>query len=268
MGDVEADPNLGQGSTLDVETDLGDDHGSASDIDEVAVESTARSPMIRDLPTDEKPRERLSRYGAGALATAELMAILLRTGRQGLSALDVGQHLVAKFGLAGLARASLDELCLVPGCGPAKAIEIKAAIELGRRLMVQTPEERIQIRSPADAASILSHEMALLEQEHLRVVLLNMKHDVLGIHEVYKGSVKASLVRVGEVYREPIRRNAAAIIVTHNHPSGDPTPSAEDIHVTRQLVEAGHLLDIDLLDHLVIAQRGWVSMRERGLGFG
>lgn len=223
--------------------------------------------LIRDLPTAEKPRERLLRCGAGALSTAELLAIVIGTGRRGASALDVGREIVARFGPAGLIRASADELRHVAGCGAAKAVQIKAAVELGRRLVVATPDETRQVQSATDAAALLATEMAWLEQEHLRIVMLNMKHFVLGVHEVYKGSVCASLVRIGEVFREPIRRNCAAIVVAHNHPSGDPTPSADDIHVTRQLVQAGKLLDIEVLDHLVIARRGWVSLRERGLGF-
>ncbi len=223
---------------------------------------------MRDLPHSEKPRERLVRYGAGVLATAELLAILLRSGRPGASALDVGRQMVAHFGLAGLARASVHELSSVPGCGPAKAAQIQAAIELGRRLVAGAPDETLQIASPADAAEVLSPDMTFLEQEHLRVVLLNIKNHVLAVHEVYKGSVNASQVRVSEVFREAVRCNSPTIIVAHNHPSGDPSPSADDVQVTRQIVEAGRLLDIDVLDHIIIGRHRWVSLRERGLGFG
>jgi DNA repair protein RadC len=226
------------------------------------------APRIRDMPATEKPRERLVSYGPTVLGTAELLAILLRTGRPGASALHLAQQLVADFGLAGLVRASVDELCRVPGCGTAKAVEIKAAIELGRRLAVQAPGETLQVSSPSEVASVLAAEMAYLEQEHLRVVLLNTKNHILGVHEVYKGSVNASLVRVGEIFREPVRRNCPSVIVAHNHPSGDPAPSAEDIHVTRQIVQAGKLLDIEVLDHIIIGHHRWVSLRERGLGFG
>lgn len=223
--------------------------------------------LIRDLPASEKPRERLVRYGAGVLATAELLAILLRTGRRGVGALELAQQMVAHFGLAGLARASVHELCSVPGCGLTKAVEIKAAVEIGRRLAVGAPDELMQISSPSEAAQMLSGEMALLEQEHLRVVLLNIKNHVLAIHEVYKGSVNASQIRVSEVFREAIRCNSPSIIIAHNHPSGDPAPSTEDIYVTRQIVQAGRLLDIDVLDHIIIGHRRWVSLREKGLGF-
>jgi DNA repair protein RadC len=222
---------------------------------------------LRDLPDGERPRERLERFGAGALATAELLAIVMATGRQGASALSVGQELVARFGLGGLARSTLEELCAVAGCGPAKAVQIKAALELGRRLVVQLPAEPMRLQSPAEVAALLAPEMSFLEQEHLRVVLLNAKNHLLAIHEVYKGSVSSSPVRVGEVFREAIRKNCPSIILAHNHPSGDPAPSPDDVRITRQVVAAGQLLDIEVLDHLVIGDRRWVSMRERGLGF-
>jgi DNA repair protein RadC len=222
---------------------------------------------LRDLPAADLPRERLRRVGPAALATTELLAILLATGRTGASALDLGRDLLARHGLRGLARTSVDEICQLPGCGPAKAVRVLAALELGRRLSADAHDRPVQVTSPSEAAELLQSEMALLEQEHLRVVLLNMKNHVLGVHEVYKGSVSASLVRVAEVFREAVRRNCPAIIVAHNHPSGDPAPSAEDIHITRQMAEAGRLLDIELLDHIIIGRRQWVSLRERGLGF-
>lgn len=231
--------------------------------------SGARSrARVCDLPVGERPRERLVRYGPGGMATAELLAVLVGTGHRSGSAIDLGTALLTEFQLAGLARASVDEICQVRGCGPAKATQIKAALELGRRLVTVAPGDMRQLTSPADAAAVLQSDMSLLEQEHLRVVLLNIKNHMLAVHEVYKGSVNASLVRVAEVFREPVRRNCPAIIVAHNHPSGDPTPSAEDIRITRRMVEAGRLLDIDVLDHLIIGRQSWISLRERGLGFG
>jgi DNA repair protein RadC len=232
------------------------------------TESRRGGLAIRDLPSSDKPRERLARCGGAALATAELLAVVMGTGRPGASALDVGRELLARFDLGSLGHATVAELCAVDGCGPAKALQIQAAIELGRRAVMAAPEDRLQLSTPGDAARLLSLDMSRLEQEHLRVVLLNVKNCVLGVHEVYKGSVNASLVRVGEVFREPVRRNCPAIIIAHNHPSGDPDPSAEDVHITRQIVQAGKLLDIDVLDHLIIGRQRWISLRERGLGFG
>lgn len=224
--------------------------------------------MMRDLAEEDRPRERLLHVGAKALSTAELLAITLRIGYPGMSALRLAEYLLAHFdGLPGLTRASISELATVKGIGPAKAAEIKAALEMGRRLMAATPTERPKVSSPADAANLLMSEMMLLEQEHLRVILLNTRNEVLGMPTIYQGSLNTSVVRVAELFKEAIRANAAAVIVVHNHPSGDPAPSPEDISVTRQLVKAGSLLDITVLDHIVIGHRRFVSLKERRLGF-
>jgi DNA repair protein RadC len=222
---------------------------------------------IRDLPDDEKPRERLTQYGSATLATSELLAILLATGRQGASALAVGQELVTRFGLAGLERATVADLCAVGGCGQAKAIQIKAALELGRRVSKSAPEERMKIATPGQLAAWLIPEMRFLDQEHVKVVLLNAKNQVLGLHQVYVGTVSGSVVRASEVFREAVRRNCPGLVLVHNHPSGDPTPSPDDLALTRSLVQAGKLLDIEVLDHLIIGDRRWLSLREQGLGF-
>lgn len=223
---------------------------------------------ISDLHESDRPRERLAALGPQALTNAELLAILLRVGVQGENAVEVGQRLLKKFsGLGGLHRAPFKELMDQHGMGEAKASQIKAAIELGRRLTLESPEEKPTINSPADAAALVQYDMSALEQEHLRVMLLDRRNRVLEIVEVYKGSVNSSQVRVGELFKEAVRTNASAIIVVHNHPSGDPTPSPDDVAVTRAIVQAGKLLDVDVLDHLVIGQGKWVSLKERGLGF-
>lgn len=224
---------------------------------------------IADLPAADRPRERLAALGPQALSSAELLAILLRVGVTGESAVQVGQRLLGAFGgLRGIHRAPLEELCTQRGIGAAKAAQVKAAIELGRRLALESPGERPVVNSPADAAALLSYEMAGLEQEHLRVILLDTRNRVLDVVEVYKGSVNSSQVHVGELFKPAIRRGASAIVVAHNHPSGDPTPSPDDVAVTRAIVQAGRLLDVDVLDHLVVGQGRWVSLKERGLGFG
>jgi len=224
--------------------------------------------LIRNMPANERPRERLQHYGAGALASSELIAILLRVGTEGESVLHVAQRLLGKYGgLPGLARASFDELCQEKALGPAKVTQLKAALELGKRLLVASPLDRPQVRSPAEAAELLMAEMSLLEQEQLRTILLDTRNTVLGIPVIYQGSLNSAAVRIGELFRHAIKANAAAMIVAHNHPSGDPAPSPEDVRVTRTIVEAGKLLDIDVLDHVVIGQQRFVSMKERGLGF-
>jgi len=226
-------------------------------------------PTIKDLPKSERPRERLEHYGAGALSTAELLAILLRSGVTGESVLRLAERLLIRYGgLTGLAQASFAELCQEKGVGPAKVTQIKAALELGRRLLVASPQERPPVRSPADAANLLMLEMGLLEQEHLRVVLLDTRNRVLEMHTVYVGNLNTSVVRVGEIFRQAIKANSAALIVVHNHPSGDPTPSPEDVAVTEQIVQAGRLLNVEVLDHLIIGHQRFISLKERGLGFG
>lgn len=226
-------------------------------------------PTIKELPVSERPRERLKKYGAASLSAAELLAIILRTGVGGENVLNLAARLLARFrGLTGLARAGFVELCAEKGVGVAKAAQLKAALELGRRLLIASPEERPQVKSPADAANLLMLEMGLLEQEHMRLILLDAKNRVLDTPTIYIGSLHTSTIRVGELFREAVRGNCAAIIVAHNHPSGDPTPSPEDVKVTEQIVAAGKLLDIEVLDHLIIGRQRYVSLKERGLGFG
>lgn len=223
---------------------------------------------IHDMPEGERPRERLEYHGASALSNAELLAILLRTGLVNENVLQLAGRLLAQYGgLEGLARANFDELCQVKGLGKAKVTQIKAALELGRRLLATCPESRPQVRSPGDAANLIQAEMSLLEQEQLRTLMLDTKNRVIRVHTLYMGSLNTNHLRVAELFREAVRANCAAIIVAHNHPSGDPTPSPEDVQVTRQIVKAGEMLDIDVLDHLIIGQHRYVSLKERGLGF-
>ncbi len=231
--------------------------------------ATPYHPTIHDLPAGDRPRERLQYSGAGALSNAELLAILLRTGRKGENALHMAQRLLSTYrGLAGLAQASFGDLARQGGVGAAKTAQVQAALEIGRRLLIASPDERPLVSSPADAANLLMPEMGLLEQEHLRTLLLDSKHRVLASPTIYVGNVNTSVIRVSELFREAIRQNCPAIIVAHNHPSGDPTPSPDDVRVTEQIVQAGKLLDIEVLDHLVIGRQRFVSLKERGLGFG
>lgn len=229
---------------------------------------TPAAYRITDLSSDDRPRERMAELGPEALSNAELLAILMRVGVQGENAVQVGQRLLHDLGgLHGLRQTSFYDLSQQRGLGMAKAAQIKAAIELGMRLSILSPEDRPAIHSPADAAALVQYEMSGLPQEHLRVVNLDTRNKVINIEKLYVGSLNASTVRVGELFRPAIQRNAASIIVLHNHPSGDPTPSPEDVALTRSIVQAGKLLDIEVLDHLVIGQGRWVSLKERGLGF-
>jgi DNA repair protein RadC len=220
------------------------------------------------MAVGDRPRERLIQIGERSLATPELLAIIIRTGVGGENVIRLAERTLAHFnGLTGLARASISELKQVKGIGTAKAVEIKASLELGKRLAAATPAERPTVTSPADAANLLMAEMSLLEQEHLRLILLDTRNHVLAAPTVYIGSLNTSVVRVGELFRAALRENAAALIVVHNHPSGDPSPSPEDVRVTSQIVEAGKLLDIDVLDHIIIGHQRYVSLKERSLGF-
>ena len=228
----------------------------------------AYTTTIRDLPMGERPRKRLREHGPGHLSNAELIAILLRTGVAGENVLNIAVRLLSEFqGLPGIARATFGEICSLKGISEAKACQLLAAFDLGRRLVSLHPEDRAVIGSPEDVANLLGAEMGLLEQEHLRVVHLDTKNHVTGVSEIYVGNVNSSMVCPAEVFRPAIRGNSVAIIAVHNHPSGDPTPSPEDVAITRQLRDAGELLGIELLDHIVLAGQRHVSLKERGLGF-
>lgn len=233
------------------------------------MESPTYSVMIRDLPQDMRPRERIKYAGANALNNTELLAIVLGSGVRGESVLRMSERTLTHFnGLAGLAQANFEELCQVHGIGDAKATQVKASLELGRRLMAFTAQERSQVRHPEDVANLLMMEMGLLEQEHLRTVLLDTKNYVVKIANIYTGSVNTTVVRIAEIFREAIRTNSTSMILVHNHPTGDPTPSPEDVQVTQMIVDAGKLLDINILDHLIIGRNRYISMKEQKLGFG
>jgi DNA repair protein RadC len=219
---------------------------------------------VRDLPTHEQPRERLQHAGPAALSAAELLAIALRTGTRRDNALELAGKLLARYGgLSGLVRADFGELCSEYGMGKAKTAQLKAALEIGRRLGVLQPEEKYRIHSPADAANLVMVEMAYLDHEQLRILLLDGKNQVVGNILRYQGTVNSSVLRVAEVFRPAITNNCPGIIVCHNHPSGDPVPSADDLHATQQLVEASAILDIELVDHLIIGAGRFVSLKEQ-----
>ncbi len=223
---------------------------------------------IQDFEENDRPRERLAELGASALSNAELLAILLRTGLPGENAVQMGHRLLKHFGgIVGLHRGSYEELCKQKGISTAKASQIKAALELGCRLPKEEPVEKPVIRSPQDAADLIQYEMIGLPQENLWVLLLDTRNRVLKIEKLYKGSLNSSTVRVGELFKSALTNNAASIILAHNHPSGDPTPSPEDVALTRAASQAGHLLDVEVLDHIVIGQNKFVSLKDRGLGF-
>jgi len=229
--------------------------------------------LIKEMPEGERPRERLAVYGEKALSNAELIAITLRTGNARENVISLAMRLLRTFdGLAGLERASYNELCEVPGIGPAKAAELKAAIELGRRVLASGDDMRPEISNPEIAANLLC-AMGSESQEQLRVLLLDSKNRLLRSVLVHQGTVNSAQVRIAEVFSEAIKDKAPAIFVAHNHPSGDPAPSPEDARVTQAIVRAGKLLEVAVVDHLVIgrARPGesvrYVSLKALGLGF-
>lgn len=241
--------------------------GMSSGVPEPPIHRVGKR-SVRDLPAAERPRERLASRGPAGLSAAELIAIIWGTGARGRPAASLAEDALAKHeGLTGLARATDLELAAIPGVGAAKAAQLAAAFELGRRSLADWPAGRWTIRSPADVADRLVLQMGCLEREELRVLLLNAKNVVLRVATIYVGNVSSSLVRVGELFRDAVRLDATGVILVHNHPSGDPTPSPDDLHLTAEAIAAGRLLDVDVLDHLVVARDGWVSLRDRGVTF-
>ncbi len=232
------------------------------------MDEIARIYRIKDLASDQRPRERLAEIGPQALTDAELLAILLRVGKKGENAVQLGQRLLESYqGLEGLYRADYADLCQCKGIGQAKAAQIKAAIELGARMKTIKLASRPVIQSPQDAVDLVQYEMSALAQENLWVMVLDTRNRVLKINRLYRGSLNASTVRISEIFRSAIQINAASIILFHNHPSGDASPSPEDIQLTTDTVKAGKLLDIEVLDHIIIGLGAFVSMKERRLGF-
>ena len=221
--------------------------------------------MIRDYPAGERPRERLVKHGARSLSNQELLAILLRTGTKDESVIQMANRVLQAFdGLRVLKEASLEEIMKIKGIGFAKAVQILATIEIGRRIGNLTYNDRYIIRSPEDAANYVMNDMRFLSQEHFVCIYLSTKNQVIHQQTIFIGSLNASIVHPREVFKEAFRRSAASIICIHNHPSGDPGPSREDIEVTKRLVECGKIIGIEILDHLIIGDKKFVSLKEKG----
>ncbi|MEG0797810.1 MAG: DNA repair protein RadC [Acidaminococcaceae bacterium] len=230
----------------------------------VGSETTLTMYRMKELPRDERPREKLQLYGAATLSNAELLAILLGSGTKEKSALELARDLTANAGLLrNLALThSVEELAKTKGIGPAKATTILAALEVGKRIAYAAPLERSEITSPEAGATLLMPRLRYETNEHFLVVLLNSKNKVLQIEQVSEGSLNASVVHPREVFAPAVLHHAAAILVAHNHPSGDPTPSKEDRVLTTTLVEAGQIMGIPLLDHIVIGDAAYFSFKE------
>jgi DNA repair protein RadC len=223
---------------------------------------------LKEMPADERPREKMRLRGPGALTDVELLAILLNTGTKGETVVALAHRILLEGGgLRGLRGQDHHGLMRIHGLGEAKASKVLAALELGRRMSALTPEDRQQIKTPEDLASLFMPHLSALDHEELWVAVLDTRHRLERLATVYQGSVNTAQVRVAEVFKEAIRSNSPAIAIAHNHPSGDPTPSAADISLTAELANAARLLDVDLVDHLVIGDGRWTSLRRLGLGF-
>ncbi|RXT14719.1 DNA repair protein RadC [Ammoniphilus sp. CFH 90114] len=221
---------------------------------------------LSGFPLVELPRERMMSKGIDALSNAELIAILLRTGTAGESVINLAQRVLSHVGgLRQFLDTSLEELVEVKGIGTAKAVQLLAGIELGRRVAKTTPEERWTIRSPEDVAKLMMEELRYLTQEHFVCLFLNTKNQVIAQTTVFIGSLNSSIVHPREVFKEAVRKSSASLICLHNHPSGDPTPSREDIEVTKRLMAAGEIMGIDVLDHVIIGDGRYISLKEKGL---
>lgn len=223
-------------------------------------------PVIRELPPEQRPRERMLKEGPVGLSDIDLLAIMLRTGTANTSAMELAAEMVGRFrDLRALSQASIEELIQIKGIGEVKAVQIKAALELGRRLACMPAEERVVIRCPEDAVSLVMEDLRSLDKEYFQAILLNTKNQVLARETISIGTLNSSVVHPRELFKIAIRRSAAAVILVHNHPSGDPTPSREDIILTKRLMEAGQIIGIDVLDHLVIGDNRFTSLKSKGL---
>lgn len=225
------------------------------------------SYTIKDLPQDERPREKLYKYGPQALSNTELLAIIIRIGDKKNTAIEISQKLLAgkKEGITFLSDTSIQEITKINGIGECKAAQILAAVELGKRVISGVHKDKPKITSPSDVADVLMLEMAHLKKEHFKIVMLNTKNQIISIQNISIGSLNSSIVHPREVFKEAISRSSASIILVHNHPSGDPTPSKEDIAITRRLAEGGDILGIKVLDHIIIGNNRFISLKEKDI---
>lgn len=222
---------------------------------------------IKDLPEDERPREKLFKYGPKALSDSELLAIIIRTGNKQKTAIEIAQNLLSidKRGLKFLTELSFEEFTKIKGIGKCKASQILSALELAKRMAASNGGNKIKVTSPTDVTDILMEEMRYLKKEFFKIVLLDTKNQVIAIENISVGSLNASIVHPREVFNIAIKRSSASIILVHNHPSGDPNPSGEDLKVTKRLVECGNIIGIRVLDHLIIGDGQFVSLKEKNM---
>ncbi|NMB35898.1 MAG: DNA repair protein RadC [Firmicutes bacterium] len=221
---------------------------------------------IKDLPLEERPREKMKEQGAGRLSNTELLAIILRTGYREETAIHLAEKVISRAGgLRFLPDYTLEELQKIKGIGLAKAVQIKAALELGRRIAASFRPKTLSLSSPQEVAGFLMEEMRYYRKEYFKIILLDTKNQIISLEDISVGSLNSSIVHPREIFNVPIKKSAAAIILVHNHPSGDPHPSREDLDVTTRLVDAGKILGISVLDHIIVGEKSYFSFKEKGL---
>ncbi|NMB26871.1 MAG: DNA repair protein RadC [Tissierellia bacterium] len=222
---------------------------------------------IKDLPLNERPREKLSKYGVNSLSNAELIAVIIRTGQREDTAIDLANRILSidSSGIGFLSHATMEELKKIKGIGNCKAAQLLAAIELGKRISSQGVEDKLKINSPSVIVELLMEEMRYLKKEHFKIAILDTKNQIISIENISIGNLNASIVHPREVFNIAIKRSANSIILIHNHPSGDPTPSTEDINITHRLIEAGNIIGIKVLDHIIIGDNKHISFKQRNI---
>ena len=226
-----------------------------------------KSYTIKDLPLSERPREKLHKYGVNSLSNAELIAIIIRTGCGKDTAIDLANRLLSmdSSGISYLACATVEELTTIKGIGHCKAAQIIAAIELGKRISRSIIDDKVKVNSPLVIVNLLMEEMRYLKKEHFRIIILDTKNQIISIESISVGNLNASIVHPREVFNIAIKRSANSIILVHNHPSGDPTPSTEDINITHRLIDAGNIIGIKVLDHIIIGDNKYISLKQRNI---
>ena len=228
-----------------------------------------KQQTMKEIPKSDRPYEKYIEYGAENLSDAELLAIILRTGTQGMTAVALARQVIGtgdkEAGVLNIDRMSLNELKKIPGIGHVKAIQIKCIAELSRRIAKASQQEKLSFRKPESVAEYYMEEFRMKKQEHMMLIMLNTKSRLIAEKIIFKGTVNASIVSPREIFVEAVNQEAVYIILLHNHPSGDPTPSREDIALTKRIKEAGNLMDIKLLDHIIIGDHRYVSFAEKEL---
>jgi DNA repair protein RadC len=221
---------------------------------------------VRDLPKPERPRERLQKIGAENLSAQELLALVIGRGIPKKSVMTIAQELISTFGnVNAIGRATLEELCRIKGIGIAKAAQIKASFELAKRENLETDEENFDIKNPEAVCKLISSTIKEKAKEHFKLILLNSRNKKIGISTISVGTLTTSLVHPREVFKEDLAHSAASVILAHNHPSGDPEPSEDDLKITRKLVESGKILGVEVIDHIIVGKNSFYSFREKGL---